>query len=79
MEALLDKAEPLLMEAQAKAREARKISNLPVYMLQRLSRLSYTIERRDQMKDAIHVVRKSLPPEALEAERQRGKQNQLAL
>ncbi len=69
----LDLAESFLAEAEEKAREATSIPNLPDYMHQRLSRLIFTVERREDMKAAIESVRNNLPDGAIEAERERTK------
>ena len=69
----LDLAESFLAEAEEKAREATRISNLPDYMHQRLGRLIFTVERRGDMKAAIESVRKDIPDGAIEAERERTK------
>ena len=69
----LNLAESFLAEAEEKAREATRITNLPDYMHQRLSRLIFTVERREDMKAAIESVRNNLPDGAIEAERERTK------
>jgi len=66
----LDLAESFLAEAERKAREATRISNLPDYMSQRLGRLIFTIERRGDMKAAVKSVRETIPDGAIEAERE---------
>jgi len=68
MEAQLDLAEAFLAQAEAEAREATNIANLPEYMGQRLSRLIYTIERRQEMKAAVGSVRNAIPDGAMEVE-----------
>jgi hypothetical protein len=82
VESFLTYAEKDLAQGEAKAREAARIPNLPQYMTQRLGRLIYTIERREQMKEAVEAVRKSIPDGAIEAEREQlkhGKQQGLKL
>lgn len=76
---LLNQAEPFLAEAQAKAGKATGISNLPQYMSQRVHRLIYTIEARDRIKDCISGVLNCIPQDAIEADRQAGKQQGLEL
>lgn len=69
VEKLLDQAEPILAEAEQRARKATGISNLPDYMTDRLQRLIYTIKARDRMKDGIDGIRKDIPQDALAADR----------
>jgi hypothetical protein len=64
-------AESFFTEAKAKAKEARTIPNLPQYLDQRLSSLLSQIERIDNVKSSIKAVRKDIPQEAIEAERER--------
>jgi len=64
-------ADSFLAEAKAKAEEARKIANLPLYVDQRLVRLICDIERIDNVRSAIEAVRKSIPDGAIEAEQER--------
>jgi len=66
-------ADQFIAEAKVKAKEARKIANLPQYMEQRLNRLISQIERIDYVKSAITAVREDIPQAALEEERKRGK------
>ena len=63
-------AEAFLAEAKAKAAEARNIASLPQYLDDRLIRLITQIERIDYVKEAIGAVRKAIPDEAIEAERE---------
>ena len=63
-------AEAFFAEAKAKAREARDIANLPLYMDDRLRRLIGDIERIDNVKSAIASVRNAIPDGAIEAERE---------
>jgi len=79
VEALINEAEPFLAEAEQRARQAQGIRNLPEYMQQRLGRLIFTIDRRQDMRGAIGHVRTSIPEGALEAERNRGPQQQFSL
>ncbi len=69
----LDLAESFLTEAEEKARKATSMPDLPDYMSQRLGRLTFTIQRREDMKAAIESVRKDIPDGAIEAERERTK------
>jgi len=64
-------AEAFLADATAKAREARRIANLPGYLDDRLIRLITELERIDRVRDAIKAVRSSIPDGAIEAERGR--------
>jgi hypothetical protein len=64
-------AESFLAEARAKAQEARKIANLPLYIDQRLVRLICDIERIDNIRSSIKAVRQSIPEGAIEAEQKR--------
>ena len=64
-------ADQFIAEAKVKAKEARKIANLPKYMEQRLNRLVSQIERIDNVKSAIKAVREDIPQAALEEERER--------
>ena len=79
IEALLNEAEPILAEAEQQARQSRGIPNLPEYMQERLGRLIFTIERRENIRLAIANVRKNIPEGAVEAERERGSQQGLGL
>lgn len=79
VEKLLNQAEPFLAEAEAKARKATGIANLPQYMDQRVHRLIYTIEARERIRDSISGIRKCIPQDAIVAEKQAGKQQGLEL
>jgi len=79
VEALIDEAEPILAEAEQKARQSRGIPNLPEYMLWRLGRLKFTIERRQDIRLAIANIRKTIPEGAVGAEQERGSQQGLRL
>ena len=71
VEAQVRLAESFFAEALAKAKEARKIPNLPQYLDQRLIGLISEIERLDRIKDRIQSVRKDIPDGAIEADRER--------
>ena len=64
-------AESFFTEAKTKAKEARKIANLPQYLDQRLSSLLSQIERIDNVKSSIESVRNAIPDGAIEAEQER--------
>lgn len=76
---MLDQAEPFLAEVEAKALKAAEIAYLPQYMDQRLRRLAETIRRRDSARDSIAGIRKNIPQDAIEAERQAGRQSAFSL
>lgn len=78
-EKLLNQAEPFLADAKAKAGKATGITNLPQYMLERLHRLIYTIDRSQDIRSAIARIREDIPQDAIVAERQAGKQQGLEL
>lgn len=78
IEALIDEAEPFLAEAEKKAGQVRGIRNLPEYMMDRLGRLKFTIERRRDIRLTIARVREEIPQGAVEAERNRGEQFSLS-
>jgi len=63
-------ADQFITEAKDKAREAKKIPNLPQYMEQRLNRLIDQLERMEYIKGAITSVREDIPDGAIEAERE---------
>ncbi len=63
-------ADQFVAEAKAKAREAKKIPNLPQYMGQRFNRIIDQLDRMDYIKEAIKAVRKNIPDGAIEAERE---------
>jgi hypothetical protein len=69
VEEFVNQAADPLEQAKIVANEARKISNLPQYLDQRLVRLICDIERIDYIKSAINAVRKDLPDGAVEAEK----------
>lgn len=66
-------ADQFIAEAEAKAREAEKIANLPQYMEQRLNRLIDQLQRMESIKNAIEAIRKDIPDGAIEAERGQAK------
>ena len=61
-------ADQFIAEAKAKAREAKKIANLPQYMEQRLNRLIDQLDRMEYIKGAIKAIRNDIPDGAIEAE-----------
>ena len=73
VETQLGLAESFLAEAEAKARKATGIPNLPQYLSQRLNRLIYSIEARSRMPDAIDSVRTSIPEGAVEEQLEKAK------
>jgi hypothetical protein len=65
------KAVPYLEMARTIVQEARRISNLPQYINQRLLRLDYLIAgTKSELKNCIDSVRASIPDGAIEAERE---------
>jgi len=70
-EEFVNQAVEPLESAKIVAEEARRIANLPQYVDDRLIRLITQIERVDNVKDAIESVRRSIPDEAIDAERER--------
>ena len=66
-------AEAFFAEARAKASVSLNIDDLPGYMEDRIRRLIGDIDRIDNVKGAIESVRKAIPDEAIEAEREAGK------
>jgi len=79
VEELARKAEPFLAEAEARVRKATGIMNLPQYMSQRLQRLIYTIQYRQNIQTSIATIRENIPKGAVEGERQAGRQQSLGL
>ena len=63
-------ADAFLSEAKAKVEAARKIADLPQYIDQRLIHLICDIERIDNVRNAVEVVRKPIPDGAIGAERE---------
>ena len=66
-------ADQFIAEAKAKAEAAKRISNLPQYMEQRLNRVIDQLERMENIKGAITSVRKDIPDGAIEVEREQAK------
>ena len=66
-------ADQFIAEAKVKAKEARRIANLPQYMEQRLNRLTDQLNRVEYIKGAIETIRKDIPDGAIEAERRNTK------
>ena len=64
-------ADQFIAEAKVRAEEAKKIPNLPQYMEHRINRLIDQLERMEYIKGAINSVRKDIPAEAIEVERER--------
>ena len=69
VERQIDAAQPFFDVAKDKAREAKTIPNLPGHMNDRLSRLIWDIDRIQAVRAAIASVRRDIPSEALNAER----------
>jgi len=69
IERQVDAAQPFFDAAKEKAKEAKTIPDLPDYMDHRLSRLMFDIDRIETVRAAIASVRKDIPQEALNAER----------
>ena len=78
VERQLNLAEAFLAEAKAKALKAGTIRKLPLYMEQRVRRVVYEIERMDNIRHAIESVRTAVPNGAVEADRQRQRQQTLS-
>jgi hypothetical protein len=79
IEGLLARIAPLFAEAKTRVGKATGIAHLPGYMDQRLRRLLFTIDRMQDVRNAIARVREDIPQDALTAERQAGKQQLLEL
>ena len=62
-------ADQFIAEAKTKAQAAKRISNLPQYMEQRLNHLIGQLERMEYIKRAITSIREDIPDGAIEAER----------
>ena len=73
VEAQVILADQFIAEAKAKAREAKRIPNIPQYMEQRFNRLIDQLDRMDYIKEAIESIRKDIPDGAIEAEQERTK------
>jgi hypothetical protein len=69
VERQVDAAQLFFDAAKEKAKEAKTIPDLPDYMDHRLSRLMFDIDRIETVRAAIASVRKDIPQEALNAER----------
>ena len=63
-------ADQFIAEAKTKAQAAKRISNLPQYMEQRLNRLIDQLGRMEYIKGAIEAIRKDIPDEAIKAEQE---------
>jgi len=63
-------ADQFIAEAKTKAQAAKRISNLPQYMEQRLNRLIDQLGRMEYIKGAITAIREDIPDGAIEAERE---------
>jgi len=63
-------ADQFITEAKAKAKEAKKIDNLPQYMEQRLNSLIDQLNRMENIQRAIESIRQDIPAGAIEAERE---------
>lgn len=79
VEELVSKADPFLADAEARVRKATGIAKLPQYIDQRLHRLIFTIQGRQNIKNSITGVRESIPDGALEADRRAKRQPSLGL
>jgi hypothetical protein len=80
VEGQLSLGESFIAQAEAEARKALKIANLPQYISQRLGRLVYMIERRGEVLAAIKRIREDIPQPDLKAQEklaQYGSQNSL--
>ena len=63
-------ADQFIDEAKAKVAAAKRIPNIPQYIEQRFNRLIDQLDRMKNIKGAIESVRKDIPSEAIEAERE---------
>jgi len=79
VEELVNKADPFLAAAEARVRKATGIAKLPEYMGQRLHRLIFTIQHRQNIKTSIVGIRESIPEGAIETDRQARRQQSLGL
>ncbi len=80
VESQLSLASAFITEAKIKVTESRKIPNLPQYLDQRLINLISELERIDRAREAVSLVRKSIPEGAIESEKEkvrRGNQQSL--
>jgi len=62
-------ADQFIAEARTKAQAAKRISNLPQYMEDRINSLISQIERIDKIKSVLQSVRDDIPKDALEEDR----------
>lgn len=73
-------AQPLIDRALEIVRQARRIPTLAGYMDDRLARVEWDIkEKFNRIKAGVESVRKAIPEGAVEAEHNRGPQQQLSL
>ncbi len=68
IELLYKEAKDPLDQASLLVEQAKEFENLPEYMLQRLSRLDFAIERMDDIGRAIESVRRDIHYGAIEKE-----------
>jgi len=73
VEKLYGEASPHLSHARELVVEATAVRNLPGYMLQRLTRLRYEIERCLSLKQVIDKVREDIPQKDLAIQTERAK------
>lgn len=71
VEGYIDQAAEPLEQAKIVALEAVKISNVPQYVSERLVTLISNIDRIEDIRRSIKVVRESLPDGAVDEERKR--------
>jgi hypothetical protein len=70
----LDQAEPFILQALARAREARRIPDLAGYVDDRLARLaSCLVDDFGRIKASVTSVRQSIPDGAIETEKAKTK------
>jgi len=62
-------ASQFITEAKAKAKEAKKIDNLPQYMEQRLNSLIDQLNRMENIQRAIESIRQDIPDGAIAEEK----------
>ena len=71
VEAQLNLAEQFFAEAKKKAEEARKLSNLPQYIDQKLANLKFELESRiESLKIRVDSIREQIPEGEKETERE---------
>ena len=63
-------ADQFITEAKTKAREAKKIANLPQYMEHHINSLVGQLNRMENIKSAIEAIRNDIPDGAIEAEQE---------